>query len=437
MSEPSRGAGAPSGDDGPGSSADPASFLIVTQYYAPERGAAQVRLGALARELRRRRARVEVLTALPNYPLGRIFDGWSHRPVQVADEEGVRVVRVWLWASMGSGIMRMVNYASFGLMSLLGLVRTRTAEWTVIEYPTLLGALPAALWCRIRGRKTVINVADLWVDAIVEFGALGDGAVVGVLRRLEAWMLTHATAVTAVTDGVRDALIAKGVDPERICWMPNGADADMFEPGPADPEVDDILGLAPTDHLFLYAGTQGYVHGLEGLVEAAALLQDEPFRFVLVGGGSERPNLEAMVAERGLANVAFHDPVAPEEIARYLRRATAGVCSIRDTELFKSVRSAKMFPVMATAKPVLYAGDDEGAALVRRTGAGISVPFGDPAALAEGARRIVADPDAAGEMGAAGRRWIDEEGSWKVLVGRWLADLVAVERRAGTPSRRG
>lgn len=399
------------------------SFLVVTQYFAPERGAAQVRLGALTRELHRRGARVEVLTALPNYPLGRIFDGWSHRPVQVASEDGVRVVRVWLWASMGSGFRRMVNYASFGLMSLLGLARTRPAEWTVVEYPTLFGALPAAVWCRLRRRKVAINVADLWVDAIVEFGAIGDGVVVRILRRLEAWMLTHATAVTAVTDGVREALIAKGVDPTRICSLPNGADAEMFQPGDVDPSVDEELGLHPGEHLFLYAGTQGYVHGLEPLLDAAELLQDAPVRFVLVGGGSERPSLAASALARDLHNVAFVDPVAPEDIGRYLRRATAGLASVRETELFKSVRSAKMFPVMATAKPVLYAGADEGAALVTRTGAGLVVPHGDAPALAAAVRALIDDPEAAGEMGAAGRQWIEDEGSWQVLIDRWLNDL--------------
>ena len=303
----------------------PGSFLIVTQYYAPERGAAQVRLGALAKQLQRRGARTEVLTALPNYPLGRIFDGWSRRPVQRVDEDGVRVVRVWIFASMGSGVMRMVNYASFGLMSLLGLAWTRPADWTIVEYPTLFGALPVATWARLRGRKVVVNVADLWVDAIVELGALRDGVAVRILRRVEAWMLRRATAVTAVTDGLRDALIAKGVDPARICTMTNGADTELFSPGAPDPAVDRELGLSPDEHLFLYAGTQGYVHGLEPLLDAAEQLAGEPVRLVFVGGGSERPALEASAAERGLTNVTFLDPVAPEQIARYLRRATAGV----------------------------------------------------------------------------------------------------------------
>lgn len=404
---------------------------MVTQYFPPERGAAQVRLEALCRELQRRGAGVQVLTALPNYPLGEIFPGWSHRPVQVADDRGLRVVRVWLWASMGSGLARMVNYASFGVMSLLGLTRTRRADWTVVEYPTLPGALPAAVWGRLRKRKVVVNVADLWVDAIVEFGALSDGALVSVLRRLERWMLQGATAVTAVTDGVRDALVDKGVDPDRICWLPNGADDLLFSPGPPDPDVDELLGLTPGEHLFLYAGTQGYVHGLDILIDAAALLRDEPVRIVLVGGGSERPDLEAKAAALGLDNVGFLDPVAPEEIGRYLRRATAGLASIRDSELFKSVRSAKMFPVMATGRPVLYAGSDEGAALVAEVGAGMVVPHGDAQAFADGMRRLVAEPAAAEEMGAAGRRWIETEGSWRVLIERWLADLDRVGAAAG------
>ncbi|MCB1040027.1 MAG: glycosyltransferase family 4 protein [Acidimicrobiales bacterium] len=407
----------------------PGSFLIVTQYYAPERGAAQVRLGALAKQLQRRGARTEVLTALPNYPLGRIFDGWSRRPVQRVDEDGVRVVRVWIFASMGSGVMRMVNYASFGLMSLLGLAWTRPADWTIVEYPTLFGALPVATWARLRGRKVVVNVADLWVDAIVELGALRDGVAVRILRRVEAWMLRRATAVTAVTDGLRDALIAKGVDPARICTMTNGADTELFSPGAPDPAVDRELGLSPDEHLFLYAGTQGYVHGLEPFLDAAEALRDDPVRIVFVGGGSERPALEAAARSRGLANVAFHDPVPPEEIARYVRRATIGLASIRELELFKSVRSAKIFPVMACAKPVIYAGDDEGAALVRETGAGLVVAHGDVPGFVAAVRRLVADPDEARTMGEAGLRWIEDEGSWRAILERWLADLDGVAPR--------
>ncbi|MBS1838572.1 MAG: glycosyltransferase, partial [Actinobacteria bacterium] len=208
----------------------PVDVTLVTQYYPPERGAAQVRLGSIVAELVRRGLLVEVVTALPNYPTGRIFDGWSRSPLQVSDERAERLRRVWVYAAMGSGIRRMVNYASFGLMSVLGLATCAGSPWLVVEYPTLFGAVPAVVAGRIRRQVVVVLVADLWVDSIVQIGTLRDGPVIDLLRRVERWMLRRADVVTAVTDGVRSALLEKGVDERRLAWLPNGADTDLFHP---------------------------------------------------------------------------------------------------------------------------------------------------------------------------------------------------------------
>lgn len=418
------------GSDGVGQ-----SFLFVTQYFPPERGAAQVRLGAVTREVYRRGHRVEVLTAIPNYPTGRLFAGWSRRPLQRRNEDGIVVLRVWLWAAMGSGPGRIANYISFAFMSLVGLMRARPAEWTVVEYPTLFGALPTMLWCRLRGRRVVVNVADLWIDASVAIGALHEGPLVRVLRRMERWMLTRADAVNAVTEGVGHALVAKGVDPGRLCWLPNGADTIQFSPGPPQPGDAEAVGLADGEHLFVYAGTHGYVHGLEVVLDAAEALRDDPVRILLVGGGSEKPRLQEEAALRGLDRVLFWDPVAPERVADLLRLATAGLVSTRGGQLYRSIRSAKMLPVMAAQKPVIYAGEDEGAAMVARTDAGIVVPAGDGAALAEALRQVIEDPDAARAMGKRGRDHVEATSSWRAIVDRWLDDLAAVAPR-GAPGRR-
>ncbi len=414
---------------------EPSSFLFVTQYFPPERGAAQVRIGAVTRELARRGHRVEVVTAIPNYPTGRLFPGWSRRPVQRRDEQGITVIRVWVWAAMGSGLARMANFLSFGLLSVLGLARARSASWTVVEYPTLFGALPAVVLAKLRRRRVVVNVADLWVDASVAVGALSEGPLVRVLLAVERAMLRRADAVNAVTEGVRDALVAKGVDPDRLCWLPNGADTTTFAPGPEDPAIRAELGFDEHDHVFLYAGTHGYVHGLDVVLDAAELLAGEPVRFLLVGGGSERDRLVAEAERRGLANVTFRAPVAPEEVADLLRVATAGLATVRAGDLYRSIRSAKMLPVMSSGRPVIYAGDDEGAALVHRVGAGIRVAPGDGAGLADAVRRIVADPDEAAAMGARGRAHIEAEASWQAIVARWLDDLAAIEAGAGRGGR--
>lgn len=395
----------------------------MTQYFTPERGAAQVRLDALVRELDRRGHRVEVVTAIPNYPTDHLFEGWSRRPVQVAREGRVRTIRVWVWPAVGSGAGRRLNYLSFALMSVVGLARARPATWTFIEYPPLPAALPALLWCRVRGRRTIVNVADLWVDAAIEVGAIGAGWPAAGARWLERWLLQGADVVNAVTEGLEEAILAKGVVPERVRWLPNGVDPSLFAPGPADPTVRSELGV-PDDHdLVLYAGTHGYTHSVDVVLDAANELRDEPVTFALAGEGSEKARLRRRADELGLTNVHFVDSVPPERVADYLRVAVIGLATVRPGELYRSVRSAKMLPVMASEIPVLYAADDEGAAIVSRLDAGIATPPGDGRAMAEAIRTLVADPGRRAEMGKRGRAYASTEGSWETIVAPWLEQL--------------
>lgn len=414
--------------------ARPADVTLVSQYFRPERGAAQVRLGSIVDELVRSGVTVRVVTALPNYPVGRIFDGWSRRPVQHTVEDGVDVTRVWMWASMGNGVGRILNYLTFGVMSLLGLLRTPRSHWMVVEYPTLFGALPAVVLGRLRRQRVVVIVADLWVDSIVATGTLPDGPAVAVLRRVERWMLRRAHAVTAVTEGVRDALLDKGVDRGRLTWLPNGADLTTFSPGEPDPSVRAEMGV-PADHdVVLYAGTHGFVHGLEVVLDAAEVLAGEPVSFVLVGGGSEKDALVRAAAGRGLDNVVFLDPVAPEEIARMLRGSLAGLATVRSGDLYRTIRSAKALPVMSTGRPIIYSADDEGSRLVARIGAGIVTPPGDGPRLAEAVRALRSDRNAAAAMGESGRRWVEQNASWELLVRRWTDELETVTGDAVRPA---
>jgi glycosyltransferase involved in cell wall biosynthesis len=400
-----------------------ADFVVVTQYFRPERGAAQVRLGAIVDELQSAGHWVEVVTALPNYPTGRIFEGWVRCPVQRSVEQGVPVTRVWLWAAMGNGLGRIVNYLSFGVMSVVGLLRAPRSRWVLVEYPTLFGALPSVLIARLRRQKVGLIVADLWVDSIVATGTMAEGPLVQLLRRAERRMLKAATTVTAVTDGVRRAVEDKGVAPDRVRWLPNGADTTMFHPGDADRSVWAEYGVDETHSIVLYAGTHGFVHGLEVVLDAAEALRDQPICFLLVGGGSEKARLVADAAQRGLRNVVFHDPVDPQEVARLLRAARVALATVRDGELYRTIRSAKALPAMASGCPVVYSADDEGSRVVERAAAGIVTPPGDGAALAAAVRRLVEDDELAAELGRHGREWVDEHASWRTLVGSWLASI--------------
>lgn len=417
-----------------------ADVTLVTQYYPPERGAAQVRLGSIVSDLIRRGLRVDVVTALPNYPTGRIFDGWSRRPLQSRQEHGARIRRVWVYAAMGSGMRRILNYASFGVMSVLGLLATPSTPWVVVEYPTLFGALPAVVIGRLRRQVVVILVADLWVDSIVEIGTFADGPLVGVLRRVERWMLRRADVVTAVTDGVRSALLDKGVDGHRFAWLPNGADTEMFRPGEPRADTRRRFGIGDDEHVVLYAGTHGYVHGVDVVLDAALRLDGEPVRFLLVGDGSEKPALRRRATELGLANVTFVDPVDPDVVAELLRCSTVALATVREGDVYRTIRSAKAVPAMASGRPVIYSGADEGSRLVEQIGAGIVTPPGDADALAAAVRALIHDPDRRNRLGAAGREWVLGHASWRGLVGDWVQQIgraTGTELETPEPGRGG
>ncbi|MEX0768123.1 MAG: glycosyltransferase, partial [Microthrixaceae bacterium] len=123
----------------------------------------------------------------------------------------------------------------------------------------------------------------------------------------------------------------------------------------------------------------------------------------------------------------FLDPVPPEQVARMLRSCTAGLATVRQGDVYRTIRSAKMLPTMASGLPVIYSGDDEGSRLVAAAGAGLVTAPGSGAELAAAVRELIASPEKARLLGAAGRDWIVANASWHQLVGNWLEQLHQIE----------
>jgi putative colanic acid biosynthesis glycosyltransferase WcaI len=412
-------------------------FLILTQYFPPEIGAPQVRLAAFARHMRRLGHAVEVVTGMPNYPTGRMFPEYRRALYRQEQWEGIPVHRVWLYASMGAGVKRLVNYGSFAVTALLGLARARRPDYLFIESPPLLLSVPGLLAAKLWRTPVIFNVADLWPDSVRELGILKDGAVLRAAEWLERWTYARATYVNAMTEGIRATLIErKGVPLHKVLHLINGVDTETFRPGPAEPDLARELGWEGK-RVFLYAGTLGLAQGLTVALDAMASLRDRAPEVLLAffGDGSERQELETAARERGLPNVRFYGARPPEYIARLYRCAWAGFASLKDLPLFDGARPSKIFPAMASGKPVVYSGSGEGGRLIERAGAGLVVRPNDPAALAGAIARLSADPALAADLGARGRRFVEAELTWPALLTRWLEDLNAARDGAAGAAR--
>lgn len=399
-------------------------ILILTQYFPPEIGGPQTRLAAMAAELQRLGHDVEVVTGLPNYPRGKIFPGYRNAFYRREVRDGVTVHRVWLYPAMGGGVKRMLNYTSFAATSIYGLMRAEKPEFIFVESPPLFLAISAHVAGRLRGAPFIFSVADLWPDAIAEGGFLPDGFLLRCLGAIEKWSYRKAAYVNAVTEGIRDALLhKKSVAPEKVLFLPNGVDTIRYQPRREDATLKKELGLEGK-RVILWAGTLGYAHGLENVLQAAQLLIDRPeIHFLFVGDGSAKASLQELARNLCLTNVTFRDPVPVEQLPPYFSLADCGLASLLDIPIHEGARPSKIFPVLASGKPLIFVGKGEGARLVQEAGAGVVVEPGNPAVLAQAVLQLTGDPESARVLGERGREYVEENLQWSKLISAWLDQI--------------
>jgi putative colanic acid biosynthesis glycosyltransferase WcaI len=398
-------------------------FLILSQYFPPEIGGPQTRLAAMSRELVRLGHEVEVVTALPNYPTGRVFPGYRRTLYRHDRWEGISVHRVWSYAAVGRGFRRLWNYFSFALTSSLGLVKARRPDYLFVESPPLFLGVPAFVMSRLWRVPFIFNVSDLWPDSAVQMGIVKSKCLIWAARRLENWIYRKASYGSAVTKGIREALRIKGVPESKLLFLPNGVDTEMFKPAPPDLAFKKSLGLEGKK-VVLYQGNLGYAQGLEVLLKAAKLLEnDSDIHILFVGDGSQRTDLEKLSLDLALSNATFMKPVAPSELPRFFSIAACGFASLRNLPLFQGARPSKIFPIMSSGKPVVFMGDGEAARLINTAQAGIVLPFGEPGTLAQALRQLADRPGNAEELGKNGRRYVEDHMQWTGLIQTWLAEL--------------
>jgi colanic acid biosynthesis glycosyl transferase WcaI len=399
-------------------------FLVLTQYFFPEVGATQARLDAVCTELVQAGHEVEVVTAMPHHPIGHIAPSYRGRFYTREKRNGVTIHRVWLYAANGSGVKRMLNYLSFMVTSLAGLFRARRPDYLFVDSPPLTLAVSARFASVLWRCPLIFNVADLWPDSARDLGIMSDGVVLRMAALLERWIYRRATRVTAVTEGIRTALLQKkNVPAEKVLFLPNGVNTQLIRPLPPDEELRNQLGLA-RKRVVLYAGNHGYAGALDQLLDAAnQLTQHERIHFLLIGDGPQKTQLQARVRQMGLTNVTFLDPVPLDELPRIISLADCAVVTLRRANVMRGARPAKALVMMAGGKPIVLAAEGEAADLIANAHAGFVVPPENPPALAGAIRSLLSDPDAARAMGLNGRTYIQQNLEWSLLVRNWLSQL--------------
>jgi colanic acid biosynthesis glycosyl transferase WcaI len=400
-----------------------AHWLILTQYYPPEIGAPQIRLRSAVKEIQRHGIHVEVLTAVPNYPAGKIFPGYSGRWKVKETIDGVSVTRTWVYAGTGkSARIRLANYLSFTLTALIvALTRPRPDVVFVESQPLSLG-LVALLLRWLRHVPYIYNVPDLQVDVARQMGFMKNRIFLKLALGLENLCLRKSWKVSTVSHRFIEHFHGRGLTREHITFLPNGADTEFLKPRPPSRELLDRWNLEGKK-IFLYVGTHAYYHGLETLIQAATVLRDNAdIVFLLVGDGPERNRLKEMVRQRRLANVIF--ATSPyEEMDQLYSISYTSIATLRNIKVAEGMRLSKIFPSLSCGVPVIYSGFGEAADLIRANDCGLVVEPEKPQLLANAILRMSSEPKLRSDLGRAGRMLVQNEYSWAAIVDRWLTEL--------------
>ena len=400
-------------------------WLILTQYYAPEIGAPQIRLRSVVRRLKQHGIAVEVLTALPNYPAGIIFPGYEGKRSVREEIDGVPVHRTWVYAGTGrSARIRLANYFSFTFTSLMAALFGPRPDVMFVESQPLSLGVVAIMMKYLRGVPYVYNVPDLQLDVAKQMGFMNNKSLLWVAEAMENFFLRQSWTVSTVTDRFIDHFHQRGLPLSQISFLPNGADTEFLRPMDPDPELLDRWNLRGKK-VFLYVGTHAFYHGLDTLIEAATQLRDNPdIAFLLIGDGPERNRIKQMAADRKLPNVVFGES-SYEEMDRLYSIGYASIAVLRDMEVARSMRLSKVYPSLSCQVPVIYSGAGESAELIIQAGCGMAVKPEDPALLAEAILNLASNPAMCEEMGKAGRAMVLKNHAWSTIVDRWLEEIGA------------
>jgi colanic acid biosynthesis glycosyl transferase WcaI len=402
-------------------------LVMLTQWFDPE----PTFKGLLfARALQDRGYDVEVVTGFPNYPGGKVYDGYKIRPIKRETIDGVVVTRLALYPSHDNrALPRIANYLSFCLSVFIYLTFVaRRADVLYAYHPPLTVGLAAAMAKLFRRTPTVLDVQDMWPDTLAATGMVDSSLPLRVVGAVCRWVYARITHIVVLSPGFKRLLISRGVPSEKVTMIYNWADESaILAAGGTRPAT------MPDNGRFrlLFAGNMGLAQNLDIVLDAARIVSgaNDKVDFCFLGGGLETERVKQRAIAEQLPCVHFFSKVSMAEVGSYLAAADCLLVNLRPDPLFEITIPSKTQAYMSAGRPIIIAVSGDAAALVEDSKAGIAVAPGDAPALADAVLKMAGLSESARDaMAMAARRYYDAHLSLQCGVDAFDALFRAIKR---------
>jgi len=403
-------------------------ILFFTHYFPPEVNAPANRTHEHCREWVAAGHDVHVITCVPSHPVGKPFAGYRGGWYSHERLDGIHVHRVWTYLAANRGIARRTfNFLSFVPSAVARAFRLGQFDVVIGTSPQFFCAVATWVYATLRRVPWIFELRDLWPESIPAVGAMRKSWVLTALEKLELRMYRDAAAVVCVTRSFMRNLSNRGIDPAKLRFIPNGIVPSFWSTADGA-RVRAQAGVTEHDVVASYVGTIGMAHGLGTILDAAAILHATTpgVKFWIVGDGAELERLKSDTTQRGLTNVRFTGLMPREEIPSILAGSDISLVTLRPSDVFKTVLPSKMFESMAARRPIVLAVEGEARETLQRADAGVAIPPGDAAALANAIARLAADEGERQRMGEAGAHFVEREFSRRAFAGQYVELLEAL-----------
>jgi glycosyltransferase involved in cell wall biosynthesis len=413
-------------------------LAILTQYFPPEMGAPQTRLSELTERIVRAGHQVTVLTAMPNYPHGKIqegYGGWFKEEYMY----GAHILRAFIYPTQRADFLhRLSNYFSFVFSSaMIGTFKLPHVDYLMVQSPPLFLGLSGIWLSRIKRTRMIFNVSDLYPESAVKIGVIRENSTFyRVAQKIEELCYKAAWAVSGQSKSIV-ADINRRFPTLRTMRISNGVDTNLFAPTRRDESTRQWLkGDSNASIIVSYIGLHGLAQGLEQIVNAASHFKDDPdIRFVFIGDGVEKPKLKAQAEAMHCDNIAFYEAVAKVNVPAAIASSDIMLASIKGS--IPGMVPVKLYEAMACARPVILVAKDEAADIVREHECGVVVEPGDIDGIAKAIELLRNEPERRRQYGENGRKAAEKFYNRDTIAQELTEYLVAHLNEGKTPQREG
>ncbi|ELB7529267.1 glycosyltransferase family 4 protein [Vibrio vulnificus] len=370
-------------------------ILLLTQWFDPE----PTFKGLLfAQALRDEGHEVEVLTGFPNYPGGKVYDGYKILLYQKEILDGIVVHRVPLYPSHdSSALKRIFNYVSFAVTSsILGLIKTRNIDVIYSYHPPLTTSLSAAVLAFFKRIPFVVDIQDLWPDTLAATGMVNNKKVLRVVDRVCHLVYRRASKIVVLSPGFKERLLSKGVPESKVEVIYNWCN----EPALNNYEECSVKLPSNGQLNLVFAGNLGFAQGLPAIIDAAEILMVNKVavNIVFVGDGIAKSDAIAQSKEKKLDNVYFLPRVPMSQVGALLHQSDILLVHLNDEELFRITIPSRTQANLAIGKPIIMGVKGDAADLIKMSEAGVTCEPNNSDSLAEAIQSIVSKTSAELEL---------------------------------------